>query len=311
MLGVGPTPEELLARLRATWANGQGEPRQVQAEAARMTAGLPYYMLRRELVPSLAEIADGPFRVPALDVWLHDVYLHGAPVPMDRAKALSHLQRAASENDPRARLQLGTYLLGDPPFGPELQPDPAQGLAMLREVADFGPLGMEANPVIGRHLIRHPPPEYSSDDHRRIDFYGEIASQADEADLLALARYWAARCSGTDYAADEYRRARGFLLEGVRRGSPRIRQVCSDQLDAWGCRPPPPPPAAPPPSAAQKAATVAKTAGIVGGIGVTLWVWWTIGIFLLGVVAAINAVMIPVLLVVGAIALVISRFRGK
>ena len=307
-------PEQLMPELRRLWEGGHGDPRRVQSQAIRVASMLrnPSFLLEHR--DELVQMANGPMPIPALDLWLYEAHRDGRDMPRDAAKALAHLERAASAGDASAREMLARHLLGQPGLVDVLPEDPERAIAMLKDLAYRGGNSTDANQLIARHLIRRPPASYTSDDLNRIDFYGHSPADVDLEDLLPLARHYARRCTGTDYASEEYRFARALLIEGTKRGYRDVASQCEAQLDAWGVRPapaPPPPPPPPPPTALQKTATVAKTTGAVAGIGLTLWVWSIIGTFLLGVAAMINAFMIPVLLGVAGLAFVVSKVRGR
>lgn len=77
------------------------------------------------------------------------------------------------------------------------------------------------------------------------------------------------------------------------------------QLEAWGIAPKP----APVPTATEKAVETIKVTGMLGGVVAVMFFWSFVGLFLLSVAAAINAVMIPIVLIIFGIAAVAAFLR--
>ena len=306
---------EFVSELRQAWDDGDGHPAQILSCATALAERGQHLEYDDDDLAMFHAIAEGCHAVPPLDRWLFFTHKCGR----DAEKAICHLERAAAGGDEIATLTLASYLLGfHPRWDPVsrlVDPDPERALKLLRSVTT-SEHPFELNELWSRYLLEQPPESLTPEDRRRLDVYAGSNLRVREESLLALARHCASTCSGNDYTADEYRTARALLLRGQRSIYPTVRESCEAQLRNWGL----PVPterteakttASAPATAAEKAVEVVRVTGIVTGIGLTLWVWSIIGIFLMGLAAAINVVSIPILLLIGGLAFVFSKMRGK
>lgn len=298
----------LRRNLHDAWKDGR-------AAETEMSAKILSHRMRRDEdvarfhLGTVSAVANGSLAVPTVHLILHDCYRRGWAVSADPAKALRHLELAVESGSESALWFHGCYLLGDDKLSSVLPPDADRALDIFRDLArnaDDVSVADLAQRSVASYLATHfKISAVSHEDREIVDWHASDLRQIIGMDHLHLALFYAGEAKGTDYAGPQYRKSRELLVAGSKSRSEKVRAACSAQLAAWGVTPLQDPVLTP----SQKAGQALKTTGMLGGIAIILVVWSSIGLFLLSIVAAINAVMIPLVLVAVVVGLVFSLVR--
>lgn len=300
--------DSLRRNLHDAWKDGR-------AAETEMSAKILSHRMRgdedvaRFHLGTVSAVANGTLAVPTAHLILHDCYRRGWAVSADPAKALHQLELAVESGSESALWFLGCYLLGDDKLSSVLPPDADRALDIFRDLArnaDDVSVASLAQRSVASYLATHfRISAVSHEDREIIDWHASDLRQIIGMDHLHLALFYAGEAKGTDYAGPQYRKSRELLVAGSKSRSEKVRAACAAQLDAWGATPL----QDPVPTPSQKAGQALKTTGMLGGVAIILVVWSSIGLFLLTIVAAINAVMIPLVLVAVVVGLVFSLVR--
>lgn len=292
------------------WAGGTGDPAVTETQTKIISHRIRAdEETARFHLPAISKIADGPMFVPTAHMILHDCYRRGWTVDAHPATALRHLEAAVDGGSESARWYLATYLLGDDTMRSVLSPDPQRALGILRRL-ERGAKDVSVRSLsrmsAASYLVRHVPiGELSVKDRELVDQYADDAAQVASRDYLPLALFYAQGANGADYSGYQYRRSRELLQRGLESRVQSVSRACMAQLEAWGAAPKP----APMPTATEKAVETIKVTGMLGGVAAVMIFWSFAGLFLLSVTAAINAVMIPVVLIVLGVAAAVAFLR--
>ncbi len=302
--------ERLRQQLMDGWARGTGDPSATETQTKiishRMRADEE---TARFHLPAIQKIADGPMFVPTALMILHDCYRRGWAVDADPATALRHLEAAVAGGSESARWYLATYLLDGDTMRSVLPPDPQRALGILRKL-ERGAKDVSVRSLsrmsAASYLVRHVPiRELSVQDREIVDQYADDEAQVASRDYLPLALFYAQGADDTDYSGYQYRRSRELLQRGLKSRVESVNRACMTQLQTWGVAPKP----APVPTATEKAVKTIKVTGMLGGVAAVMIFWSFVGLFLLSVAAAINAVIVPIVLIVFGIAAVLAFLR--
>ena len=280
------------------------------------------------LVPNLEQVTLSGGASPKIHMLLHHHYRYpdGFGSEADPRAALHHLNNAVSIGDEQARLLLGKYLVGAEDFS-LIPPDADRGLDVLRDLeqnAECRIMQRFARRALFIHIAqRCKLGDVDKEDVAIVERYAEDPGSYTD-DYYHLAMFFAGEATTKDFEGPAYRRSRELLIKGMRYCTPDLRAACEAQLRAWGGVPVPELPTAavratPETHAAapgsltttEKVVESIKVTGVVGGIGAILFVWAAIGTFLLSMAAVINAIMVPVILVLVVIFAVLSALRRK
>lgn len=302
--------ERLRRELLEVWNEGNGDP----ADTELRTKIISHRMRADEEtarfhLTTISSIADGAMFVPTAHMILHDCHRRGWAVNADPAAALRHLEAAVAGGSESADWFLATYLLDGDTMRPVLPSDPERALRILRRLAR----GAKDPTVVSlsrmsaaSHLARHIAiSELSMTDRELVDQYADDVRQVASRDYLPLALFYAQEANGADHSGPRYRRSRELLLCGLESRVQSVSHACMAQLEAWGVAPRP----EPVPTATEKAVEKIKITGMLGGVAAVMVFWSFVGLFLLSVAAAINAVMIPVVLIVFGVAAAVAFLR--
>jgi len=226
---------------------------------------------------------------------LADLLATGDGVERDCPRSIKLLESAADGGSVRAMLMLCDHYDGrrDP-----ADADPAKALQCLRRAADLGnETGAEclADRLVAGRSAEQCTPEEVAEIER---LYQETHYTSNS--YYKLAMFHSQGKQSNDYASDEYRKAVGWLRKGKQRHEGGGKK-CAEQLTAWGLD-------VPAKGAAPKS-NEAKWAWVI--LPFTIALWAAIGSGLLAVANAINAVTIPLILIIAVIAAVISFFKRK
>lgn len=226
---------------------------------------------------------------------LADLLATGDGVERDCPRSIKLLESAADGGSVRAMMMLCDHYDGrrDP-----ADADPAKALQCLRRAADLGnETGAEclADRLVAGRSAEQCTPEEVAEIER---LYQETHYTSNS--YYKLAMFHSQGKQSEDYASDEYRKAVGWLRKGKQRHEGGGKK-CAEQLTAWGLD-------VPAKGAAPKS-NEAKWAWVI--LPFTIALWAAIGSGLLAVANAINAVTIPIILVIAVIAAVISFFKRK
>lgn len=258
---------------------------------------------------AVSKIAQGPLPVPTAHMILHDCYRRGWAVSADPTKSLRHLELAMDSGSESARWFFGCYLLGDEKLSPALPPAPQRALDIFRDLArnaeDITVLSLAQRSAASYIASHFTISEVSDDDRQIVDAHASDIRMVIGMDHLHLARFYAGQQNATDYSLPMYKKSRDLLSAGVESRSEAVRKACSDQLAAWGVLPAP----TPEPTSTEKAVQTIKVTGMLGGVAIIVVVWSFIGLFLMSIAAAINAVMIPIVLGLVVVGLIFSLMR--
>lgn len=323
--------DDLGEALLLYWDEGRGDLKQANLTACRIQGTRWKEETKdniRDYWPALLRVAEGPSDVPAVHMLLYRGFMEGSPTDPDPKKALRHLERAVLLGDTSGSMEYARHLL-DPnsKLAPALLHDPERGLAILRQLiaTEFSIADMYFTRYLIRNRSKH---EVSRSDLLIIQKYAENPDRSFD-DSLELALFYASDQEGTDYAGPGYQTSRYFLVRGAEGRAGKVRDACRAKLAEWNVqvvyedyfvRELVPAESQAPrlkatPSSdseytlAQKTGDVAKGIALVGGIGGIMWVWSGIGLFLIGIATAINAVMLPIILVGVLVAVVVAAIR--
>ncbi|MDO7900668.1 tetratricopeptide repeat protein [Pseudomonas sp. K1(2024)] len=226
---------------------------------------------------------------------LADLLATGDGIERDCPRSIKLLESAADSGSVRAMLMLCDHYDGrrDP-----ADADPAKALHCLRRAADLGnETGAESladRLVAGRSAEQCTPEEVAEIER----LYQETHYTSNS--YYKLAMFHSQGKQSNDYAGDEYRKAVTWLRKGKQRHEAGGKK-CAEQLTAWGLDVPA--------KGAAPNSNEAKWAWIILPFSIALWA--AIGSGLLAVANAINAVTIPLILIIAVIAAVISFFKRK
>lgn len=226
---------------------------------------------------------------------LADLLAKGDGVDQDRERSIALLESAADAGSVHAMFVLCDHYDGrqNP-----ADADPAKALQYLRRAADLGSeTGAEslADRLVAGRTAEQCTPEEVAEIERLYE-----ASHYTSNSYYKLAMFHSQGKQSKDYAGDEYRKAVTWLRKGKQRHEGGGKK-CAEQLTAWGLD-------VPAQGAAPKS-NEAKWAWII--LPFTIALWAAIGSGLLAVANAINAVTIPLILIIAVIAAVISFFKRK
>lgn len=302
--------ERLRQELLGAWNEGTGDPAVTEIRTKiishRMRADEE---TARFHLPAISKIADGAMFVPTAHMILHDCYRRGWAVHADPATSLQHLEAAVAGGSESARWYLATYLLDGDTMRSVLPPDPQRALGILRRLergAEDVSVRSLSRMSAASYLMRNVPmSELSIKDRELVDQYADDTAQVASRDYLPLALFYAQGADGTDYSGYQYRRSRELLKQGLGSRVQSVNRACMTQLEAWGVAPK----SDPVPTATEKAVETIKVTGMLGGVAAVMIFWSFVGLFLLSVAAAINAVMIPIVLIVFGVAAAIAFLR--
>lgn len=226
---------------------------------------------------------------------LADLLAKGEGVEQDRERSIKLLESAADTGSVHAMFVLCDHYDGrqNP-----ADADPEKALQYLRRAADLGnETGAEslADRIVAGRAAEQCTPEEVAEIERLYE-----ASHYTSNSYYKLAMFHSQGKQSNDYAGDEYRKAVTWLRKGKQRHEAGGKK-CAEQLTAWGLD-------VPAQGAAPKS-NEAKWAWIILPFSIALWA--AIGSGLLAVANAINAVTIPLILIIAVIAAVISFFKRK
>lgn len=292
------------------WSDGHGD-----AEESELRAKILSHRIRgdedvaRFHLSAISDVAQSALPVPTAHMILHDCYLRGWAVDADSEQALRHLELAIEDGSESARWFFGCYLLGKKELSSVLAPEPERALDIFRDLArnaeETTAMSLARGSAASYMATHFKISEISAEDRELIDAYADDLRMVIGMDHYHLALFYADEANGTDFAGPGYRKSRELLIAGMKSRSEEVRKACTAKLDAWGVTPVEPPP----PTPSQKAAETLKATGMLGGVALILLVWTVIGLFLLSITAAINAIMIPVVLVAVVVGVVLSLVR--
>ena len=238
---------------------------------------------------------------------LYSCYLDGWGVEIDRAESFRRLEMAIAQGSETAEWFMANHLLLlSEKLSAVLPGDPDRALEILRRLA------RKADDMSAMQLARRTFASYvaanfhindvSWQDRELITWHATDLKQVYGSDCLTLALFFARGQTSEDYAGPRYEISRNLLLKGAASRDQQIREACESQLDAWGVKPVPE--IEPIKTKTQKAVESLKLAGSLGGIAVVLAIWSVIGLALVSITAAINAFVLPIVLIVLAIGVV-------
>lgn len=302
--------EELSSKLLKAWQDGNFEKTEMLATI------LSNRMYDDENVAkyhfqAIKGVANGVLPVSAAHMILHQCYRRGWSVAADQSMALHHLELAISCGSENARWFLGCYLLNKDVLSSVIPHDPARAMDIFRDLANNAEditikklSQRSAASYIATNLKYH---EVSPEDMQLVERYALDKREIIGLDFLYLALFFADGVTGKDYAGPSYRKSRELLIAGSRSHSVKAQDACLAQLDAWGLIPLQEASHTP----TNKPIEAVKAVGIFSGIVLTTLLWSFVGVFLLSVVAVIDAAVIPVIVILFIVGLVIVVLRGS
>lgn len=226
---------------------------------------------------------------------LADLLAKGESIEQDRERSIKLLESAADAGSVHAMFVLCDHYDGrqNP-----ADADPEKALQYLRRAADLGN-ETSAESLADRIVAGRAAEQCTPEEVVEIEQLYE-ASHYTSNSYYKLAMFHSQGKQSNDYAGDEYRKAVTWLRKGKQRHEGGGKK-CAEQLTAWGLD-------VPAKGAAPKS-NEAKWAWII--LPFTIALWAAIGSGLLAVANAINAVTIPLILIIAVIAAVISFFKRK
>ena len=325
--------DDLGEALLRYWDEGRGDLKQANLVACRIQ-GTRWKAETKDDIraywPALLRVAAGPSDVPAVHWLLYRGFMDGFPAEHDAKQALWHLERAIALGDGKSHAEYARQLLDpDSKLLPLIKHDPERGLAILRELLATGSYPI-ADIDLTRYLIRHRKKrEVTRSDLLIIQKYAENPDRSFH-DSFELALFYASDQEGADYTGPEFKSSRYFLGRGAGGMTGKVAEACRAKLLEWNVEvrandyfvresleEPSTPPhvlrnessADPERTLGEKVADVAKGIALVGGIGGIMWVWSGIGLFLIAIATAINAFMLPIILVGALVAVIVAAIR--